>query len=121
MPIIRRPAVSRYAGLDFAIIAAPAGLVNDEGEAVNGLISYTDMSIRIEDGLAPQLECETLVHETLHQILGTVEAKIPDDLHEYLCALLGRAIIGHIRDNPSYWRWLLQQLRGSAAGRRKRE
>lgn len=115
---IGRPANSRWGGFDYAVTWHPKGSIDVDGEAAFGDTDHNEQVIRIEEGLTPEREVALLVHEPLHQMIGTAKAVFQgttDEVEEQLCTFVGDAIAGHIRDNPDFWRYLIKRL-----SRRKR-
>lgn len=108
--MIGRPKCSRFMGHDYSIAFVPENsLQNAEKEDLCGETNHSLQAIRIEDGMHPDKERSVVLHETLHQILALGNANLPEDIEEDICSLLGDALLGHMRDNVSYWRWLMRQ------------
>lgn len=113
---IERPTLSRWAGLDYELVWKPRGSVTGDTpeELCYGTTEHEHQRIEIEEGHKPERECDTLIHETLHQVIGTAKQEFrgetTGDIEEAVCTFLGTAIAGHIRDNPNYWRWLINRL-----------
>lgn len=108
-----RPENSRWGGFDYKVEFHPKGSIEVEGDAAFGETDHTEQLIRIEDGLTPEREVALLVHEPMHQMIGTAKVVFggtPDDIEEQVCTFVGDAISGHIRDNPDFWRYLISRL-----------
>ena len=116
MKKIVRPTLSRWAGIDYEVVWKPRGEVvgDSPDELCYGTTEHEHQRITVEDGHKPERECDTLVHETLHQIIGTAQQQFRGettaDIEEEVCTFLGTALAGHIRDNPNYWRYLIKRL-----------
>lgn len=106
----QRPDVSRFMGIDYSISYVPKGTLKHDESDVYGLTDHSEQTIQIEDGNTPAKECEVVVHECLHQMLGTANLGLDEETEERVVTFLGAALTGHIRDNPAYWRWLLAKM-----------
>ena len=110
----RRPKNSRVLS-----VVAPIEYVSslEEGEVLlDGHWEPTKPLIRIKRKLMPDAEAETLIHEVLHQLFDA-GIDVPEDLEEAIVKYLGRAIFAHVRENPTFWRYIF----GTAHPRRKNE
>ena len=96
-------------GRDYELSFAPTGSILMDGHQLWGETDHSAQTIRVEEGLPHDKERAIVLHETLHQILALADAGFPDKIEEKVCTLLGEALIGHMRDNPGYWRYLLQK------------
>jgi len=65
--------------------------------------------ISVEEPLAHDLKRETLIHEVLHQLIYMTGLPLPAKTEEAVATVLGRSLLGHMRDNPALWRWVLQR------------
>lgn len=106
---IERPKRSRFMGHDYEVSFQPAGTINVDGQEAYGSTDHSSRRIAVEDNLPHDKEREVVLHETIHQILSTANANLKEDVEEHVCTLLGAALIGHIRDNPAYWRYILKK------------
>lgn len=116
---IVRPTQSRWGGFDYEIKWRPQGSIQVSGDHAFGFTDYDAQEIHCEDGLKPEREVALLIHEPLHQMIGTAKASFggkPDEVEEQVCTFIGDAIAGHIRDNPDFWRYLIKRI-----ARRKRK
>lgn len=110
---IERPAVSRWGGFDYAVVWKPVGTVQHEGDPAWGETDHNAQTIEVEEGLKPEREVAMLVHEPLHQMIGVAKVVFhgtADEIEEQVCTFVGDAIAGHIRDNPDFWRYLVNRL-----------
>jgi hypothetical protein len=102
-----RPSKSKFMGRAYSVAFVPQGSIQ-----AGDLWGETDHSlqlIRVEDGLHPDKERAIVLHEALHQVLSLSGADLPEKVEEQVCTLLGEAMIGHMRDNPTFWRYLMQR------------
>lgn len=65
--------------------------------------------IRIEESADHDQLRETLLHEVIHQVAYMTELALSDEDEERVATLLGRALLGHMRDNHSLWLWLMKK------------
>jgi hypothetical protein len=79
-----------------------------EGERY-GETDHIKRLINIEAGLDHDMKREVVIHEMLHQVLYMAGVELPEDTEETVATILGRSLLGHIRDNTTLWRWLLQK------------
>jgi len=82
-------------------------LKNEADEPVWGDTDHEKLLIRIEDGLPHDKERSTLLHEVLHQLFTTYNITVADELEEHICTVLGAGLLGHLRLNPRFWRYVL--------------
>ena len=87
-------------------------MLNDRGEELWGETDHSAQVICIETGLHPDKERVIVLHETLHQIIGQVGSPIgmSERQEEAICTLLGESLLGHVRENPAYWRYMLRRV-----------
>ena len=65
-------------------------------------------TIHIADGQrGPQL-ADTILHELLHAIYATFSLK-DDDEEERIVSALATGLVGVLRDNPDFARWLIDE------------
>jgi hypothetical protein len=117
---IDRPTKSRWGGFDYEVQYLPKGTILVEGEEAFGVTDHNAQVIRVEEGMKPEREVSLLIHEPLHQMIGSASMKFhgtTDEVEEQVCTFVGDAIAGHIRDNPDFWRYLVKRL----APRKKRK
>lgn len=110
---IARPTVSRWGGFDYDLKWVPQGSIQVEGDPAFAVTDHNAQEIQAEEGMKPEREVAMLIHEPLHQMIGTAKVVFqgsPDDVEEQVCTFVGDAIAGHIRDNPDYWRYLIQRI-----------
>jgi hypothetical protein len=91
----------------------PKGSLNVEGDECYGTTEHATQVIEIEEGLTREREAAILIHEAMHQMVGSAKVVLggeADDAEEKACTFFGDALAGHIRDNPKFWRYLVQQL-----------
>jgi hypothetical protein len=100
-----RPDVSKFMGIPYSISFPP----KVRGGVNWGETDHSAQTIEVEDGLAHNKECEVIVHEVLHQMASLGNLGLTTDDEEKVCTFFGAALLGHIRDNPKMWRYLLQK------------
>jgi hypothetical protein len=111
-----RPAVSRSGGYDYRVTYSPKGSVKlEDGDQCYGTTDHVEQEIKVEEGLTPEREADTLIHEPLHQMACLAQKdfsniKDPHEAEEAVCSFIGTALAGHIRDNPDYWRYIIKLL-----------
>lgn len=101
----RRPSRSRFMGADYRV----RYVENLKDEDCWGLTDHENTEISIVDSLKPDVECEVLIHEALHQMLNRSGIEMSARREEALVGFLGGAIAGHVGDNPEFWRYILRQ------------
>lgn len=94
-------------GYDYSITFDP--VVRVEGEECYGATNHDDQRISILEGMPHDRERDTVLHECIHQILSNANAGLDPEVEEKVCTLLGTALVGHMRDNVTLWRYLLQK------------
>lgn len=102
---MKEPTTSRFMGLTYGIEYLE---VVGEGDRW-GETDHNNRRLSIEHGLPHDHMREVVLHETFHQIAGTAEVGLDPEVEEKVATFFSRALIGHMRDNPTYWRWLLQK------------
>lgn len=102
-----RPTRSRFMGQTYTISFDPVVMV--EGDECYGCCTHDDQSIHVLDGMPHDRERDTVLHESLHQMLSTANVGLDEVLEEKIVTFLGSALVGHMRDNPTLWRYLLQK------------
>lgn len=110
---ITRPTVSRWGGFDYAVVWKPHGSVEVDGAEAFATTDHDAQQIDAEEGMKPEREVAMLVHEVMHQMVGTSKVVFrgtTDETEEQVCTFTGDAIAGHIRDNPDFWRYLISRL-----------
>lgn len=102
-------------GRSYKIEYHPHGsLVNEDNQPVWGDTDHEKQLLRIEDDLPHDKERAILLHEMYHQMFTLLNITVPDELEEHLCTVLGEATIGHVRDNPKFWRYILKAAKKGA-------
>jgi hypothetical protein len=105
----KRPVKSRSSGKTYKIVYKDEGtLKHDDGTECVGLSDHRKQTILIEEGQTLDNECDTLLHEVLHQLIAAYGVHLPDDMEEWVCATLGGALFAHVRDNPDFWRYIFK-------------
>ena len=105
------PKRSRFMGTDYRI-TYPAEVRGDptdecpEGDSRYGQTIHATRIIEVEQGLAHDHKCEIILHETIHQLCLMLEIGLADEDEQKVATVLSRALIGHMRDNPTYWSYL---------------
>jgi len=107
---IKRPEKHRVAGAILSIKWEPKGAITQDGDHCFGVTANDTHDVRIEDGLPPFLERDTLMHELLHVLIRRGKLDIDEDEEEKVCELLGTALVGHIQDNPTFWRFMTKKV-----------
>ncbi len=88
-------------------ISYPIGFPSAIGDGDRwGETDHELQRILVQDGLTHEKEREVVLHEILHQILGLGNVGLSEDDEENVCTFLGAALVGHMRDNPTLWRYL---------------
>lgn len=101
-------------GRRYTIEFHPKNSLQDEnGDPIWGDTNHDEQLIRIEDGLPHDKERAIVLHEWYHQILSLLNVTLPAEQEEHLCTVLGEAHIGHIRDNPKFWRYIMRREKKS--------
>ena len=103
----KRPARSRFMGQSYTFSFDPA--VTVEGEECYGSCIHEDQSIHVLEGMPHDRERDTALHECMHQMFSTANVGLDGETEEKVVTFLGSALIGHMRDNPMLWRYLLQK------------
>ena len=74
-----------------------------------GETDHSLQTIEVDETLAHDKEREIVMHEILHQMAGLGNLGLTDEDEEKVCTFFGAALIGHLRDNPTLWRYLLKK------------
>lgn len=96
-------------GMDYRLSFDPPGSIGSLGAESWGETDHTLRTIRVEDNLPHDKERAVVTHEMLHQMIAASGMALPDKVEETICTFLGDALIGHMRDNPALWRYLLKK------------
>lgn len=105
-----RPKRSRFMGHDYSISYVPSGSVkDDDGSACWGITDPIAQVIRVEDNLTHDRERCVTLHEVLHQLFYYSRLDLDDEAEESIVSFLGDALVGHLKDNPSFWRYLQER------------
>jgi hypothetical protein len=102
---MKRPARSRFMGIDYSLSFLPQV---GEGEKW-GETDHSLMNISVEDGLSHDKEREIVLHEILHQLMGLGHLELSPEDEERVATFMGTALIGHMRDNITLWRYLIKK------------
>ena len=102
-----RPSKSRFMGRTYKVAFSPEGTVGDG--TLWGQTDHSAQTIQVEEGLSHDKERGIITHEMLHQLLSLSGLALSESTEEAVCTYLGEALVGHIRDNPTFWRYLLQR------------
>jgi hypothetical protein len=98
-------------GFVYKVLWLPPGAVKgSDGEECYGITDHDTQAISIDSGMSHDRERETVVHESLHQMFGTANLGLDYDLEEKIVSFMGAALVGHMRDNPAFWRYVMQPL-----------
>lgn len=114
---MKKPLRSRFLNHDYRISWEPKNSINIEADVGGvptpirclGLTDEEEQSIRIEDTLPDSLERAVLIHETLHQLFNSSGLGLGYDEEEGIVSYLGEALAAHIRENPTYWRYVTRR------------
>lgn len=85
-------------------------IMHKEVGECRGLTDPETGQITISSVLAPLEEVDTLVHELLHVFFSTGTLRLPDDLEESVCKMIGMKVARHIQDNPAFWHYLINRV-----------
>lgn len=80
-----------------------------------GQTDHVDKVIQIEASADHDQIREILLHEVIHQLAYMTELDLEEKAEERVATLLARALIGHMRDNVSMWRWIMRRERNGGA------
>lgn len=103
---MNRPKKSDFHGIRFEI-TYPSELKDDQEEGALGLTDHLKNSIQILDGQPHEREREVLIHEVLHQMAEYSGIAFRKNQEEQIVSYYGSALLSHIRDNPSFWRYVM--------------
>lgn len=96
-------------GHDYSITYVPSGTLSAGGDMCWGLTDTNEQTIQVEEGLSHDKERSITLHESLHQMITYSGLELDDETEEAIVSYLGDALVGHMRDNPSFWRYLVQR------------
>lgn len=106
------PKTSRFMGRRYRV-----EVVEKVGEGDRyGETDHIAKVIRLEAASDHDQLRETLLHEIIHQVAYMMEMNLPDDSEEQVATVLGRALLGHMRDNHALWTWMLKRERRNGEG-----
>lgn len=74
-----------------------------------GETDHEKQTITVQDALPHDKEREIVMHEILHQMAGLGNLGIEPEDEETVATFFGAALIGHMRDNPTLWRYLIKK------------
>lgn len=100
-----RPKRSRFMGISYTIdFPAAVGGGDRWGET-----DHEQQRIQVQDALTHDKEREVVLHEALHQMMGLGNIGLSPRDEEKVATFFGAALVGHMRDNPTLWRYLIQK------------
>jgi hypothetical protein len=102
----KRPKSIRVLGKSFAVVLEPAGVLERSNV---GLCDSHAQTITVLEGLYPEDERETLLHEVVH----AVDEAVFTDLTEHQVGALSRGLLAVFADNPAFAAWLLEPCGGA--------
>ena len=107
---MERPKRSKFMGQYFKIEYVQKIIDHDDpSKTVYGQLDDENSVINIENGMHHERERDTLIHETLHQMLNKSGIRWKDDKQEEeVIEFLGSAILSHIRDNKKFWAYVME-------------
>lgn len=118
---MKRGFVSKHGRERLRVLYEPPGSIKlrQGGETIlcDGLLDTGRGVIRIDDGLPPARERETLVHELLHQLIDAPGLDLDGEQEERIVTQLAAAIGAHLAENPGLWAYLLSLA--AVVGRRR--
>ena len=100
-----RPESVRVLGKTFTVTLEPARALN---RLEVGLCDEHTQTITVLEGLHPEDERETLLHEVLH----AVDHAMHCELSEHQVSALSRGLLAVLIDNPAFGAWLLERSGG---------
>lgn len=104
------PKTSRFMGRRYRVeVVEKVGDGDRYGET-----DHLSKVIRLESASDHDQIRETLLHEIIHQVAYMMEMNLPEDSEEQVATVLGRALLGHMRDNHALWTWMLKRERNNA-------
>lgn len=103
---MNRPARSRFMGITYSLSYPP--LVGEAGEKW-GETDHELQTIAVQDSLPHDKQREIVLHEILHQMAGLGNLGLGPEDEEKVATFFGAALVGHMRDNPTLWRYLLKK------------
>ena len=98
----RQPRTLKAGYLDYTVNLAPASEL-DDGET-RGLLEHRDHTVKLLEGMHPQQEAETLLHEILHIAWEYWGSGAPELDEETAVSAMATGLSTVMRDNP----WLLK-------------
>lgn len=104
-----RPKRSRFMSSDYSIKWVERDTLVVDGDTCHGATKHSRQSIEIELGQTHIQERDTVLHECLHQMFAASGLDLKPELEERIVGFLGGAVIHHLHENPSLWRYLAQK------------
>lgn len=80
------------------------------GEECDGLCHVDKRLLEVKKTLVPHLKAETLVHETLHQMVAFSGLGLSDDDEERIVDFFAKALMAHMGDNRQYWGYVQNSM-----------
>jgi Zn-dependent peptidase ImmA (M78 family) len=102
-----KPKASVFMGHSYRLEWGP-DLKAEDGDKAFGITDHERSVIKLDSGMNPERERETMLHEVIHQMLTHSALGLREKQEEKLAEFFGNAIAHHLMVNKPFWRYLMQ-------------